>query len=139
MHADCCGIHEDIYRVLVDWQSAGRDDIWPCKACASQHVPHAGQSQSQSQAQSSSSSQSQSRRRRRSSDAGQSQAQSQSQSQTSSSHQAAVPRGPVQFVEVGRGGIRLCVDGFSYTKKAEKKTVYVGSVRNEKLMPAKAL
>jgi len=134
MHAACCGIHDDVYRVLVDWRSAGRDDIVPCAPCARRAAPATTRNQAQSQSQSTS--QSQSRRRSRSSDAGQSQSQSTSQSQSQSrrrnrssdarqsqsqSQSTSQSQLPVRFIKVARGCMRLCFNGFSYTKKAEKK------------------
>jgi len=34
MHAQCCGLSDMVYRVLVNRQSADSVDCWPCPSCA---------------------------------------------------------------------------------------------------------
>ena len=146
MHAQCCGLSDTVYRVLVNQQSTDSVDCWPCRSCARRNSA-ASRSPRQQQAPRAASVNPSpaSGHRQRSPSAvsgnpvprgrqgttatvsrpvtmSRSPRQQQSPRAASASPPAQSSHGSVTFVTVARGGLRLCYGGYSYTKKADKKT-----------------
>ena len=109
MHAQCCGLSDTVYRVLVNRQSADSVDCWPCPSCA-----------------------------RRNSAASRSPRQQQSPRAASANPPAQSSHGSVTFVTVARGGLRLCYGGYTIRRKRRKRIVSDGSVHNANHSSARA-
>lgn len=103
MHARCCGLDDAVYRFAVNQQSAGNDPCWPCSSCARRHATTTLSTTTSS------------RQQQPPPDVPASPPPSSSQQQP-----AANGSGIVEFIHVARGGLRLCYQGHSYTKKATK-------------------
>ena len=149
MHAQCCGLSDTVYRVLVNRQSADSVDCWPCPSCARRNsAASRSPRQQQSPRAASANPSPASGHRQRSPSAvtgnplargrrrgrqgttatvsrpvtmSRSPRQHQSTRAASGNPPAQSSHGSVTFVTVARGELRLCYGGYSYTKKAEKK------------------
>ena len=166
MHAQCCGLSDTVYRVLVNRQSADSVDCWPCPSCARRNsAASRSPRQQQSPRAASANPSPASGHRQRSPSAvtgnplargrrrgrqgttatvsrpvtmSRSPRQHQSTRAASANPPAQSSHGSVTFVTVARGGLRLCYGGYTIRRKRRKRIVSDGSVHNANHSSARA-